>query len=96
MATTVETPVVLPATEEKSYDTIVVLSTHSNLNPTTMKMRYSARVGLGRALESGGYEILKSSIKNITIKDMFTEGTEAEIALTMSVVDTLKLRYEAE
>ena len=95
MASTTNNPVVVPASEEKTYDTILVLATNSQLNPTTMQMTYTARVGLGRALNGGGYEVLRSSVKVIHIENMFTQGTPEEVATTMQIVDYLKLRYEA-
>jgi len=97
MAVLTNSPTTVPAvtTEEKVYDTIVVLETRSRLDASTMTMEYNARVGLGKATATG-YEILKSSIKNINIDNLFATGTEDEIALSMAVADTLKLRYETE
>ena len=92
MPVTVNTPITKPAT---TYDTILVLNTASTLDPNTLAMRYVARVGLGAANGSGGYDVLPASIREIVIKDMWKDGTSQEQGLAMQVVSTLMQRYEA-
>ena len=95
MAITVTTPVVVPATPAVTYNTILVLRTTSVFNPATCALQYTASVGLGASNGKGGYNVLPSSIKTITIKNMWVDGTATEQTLAISVVETLKERYEA-
>lgn len=92
MPITLETPVVVPATTEKTYNEVWLSFLQVNGGNPNAPIQLIAQIDPARTLENGQKELMPDGKQTVIINDLYGEATEAELQLVAGVVLAVKAR----
>jgi hypothetical protein len=94
MAITLTTPVVVAATEEKTFDEVWLSEFHVDARNPNGKVALKATMYPARTTVGESKELSGVGRKEITMPDFFAVATPEEIVLMLSIVTAIKNRAE--
>jgi hypothetical protein len=92
MPISLETPVVTPVVESKTYDEVWLSEMSVQARDPNRPVSIHATISPARTLQDGSKELNQEAAVRVRIPDFFGEATEEDIALMVSIITKLKTK----